>query len=121
MKDFMKETDTQSETEDIECAIPLIKEEDTAWVVHAERVKSITEWSRRVVVTLLTTVSILLCVLFYFICPKCLFGVLLFSACLCPFINMMNVPLWLAFVLLVVSGWTFTAGFLSVTWHGSIH
>jgi uncharacterized membrane protein AbrB (regulator of aidB expression) len=111
----MKGTDTE---ESIESGIPLISEQNSAWLVHAERVKSVTEWSRRMVVTLVTTVSIVLCILFYFICPRCLFGVLLFSACLCPFFNTMNLPLWLAIVLLIVSGWTFTSGLLSVSWHG---
>jgi hypothetical protein len=119
----MKEVDMLSDTDDsIECGIPLIKEkQDTAWMVHAERVKSLTEWSRGVGIMLLTSGSVMLCLLFYFICPRCLFGMLLFSACLCPWCNTMNAPLWLAIVLLVVSGWTFTAGYLSVTWNSGSH
>ncbi len=119
----MKETDSHTD-ETIECGIPLLNHpnpqndrQDTAWLVHAERVRSVTEWSKRVVILLLTITSILLCLLFYFTCPRCLFGVLIFSACLCPLIHSMNAPLWLALVLLVMSGWTFTAGNLSVSWH----
>ena len=120
----MRETETFSDTdevESIECGIPLMKEqENTAWMVHAERVQSLAEWSRRMGVMLLTLGSLMLCILFYFTCPKCLFGVLLFSACLCPWCNTMNAPLWLAIFLLILSGWTFTAGYFSVTWNSGL-
>ena len=117
MKDSLKNLDhSDTDDVDVECAIPLIKEQD-AWVVHAERVRSLAEWGRGGAIMLVTAFSLVLCLIFYVTCPKCLFGVLLVSACMCPWANSMNAPLWLAIVLLIVSGWTFTAGYLSVTWN----
>ena len=112
----MKNCQDEDSVDDIECAIPLIKEPDDSWVVHAERVRSLAESTRKTAFMLVTAISLLLCVIFFFACPKCMFGVLLFSACLCPWIHAMNAPLWLAIVLLTVSGWSLTTGFLSVTW-----
>ena len=111
----MKNCQDDDSMDDVECAIPLIKEPDD-WVVHAERVRSLAESTRKMAVWLVTAISLLLCVIFFFVCPKCMFGVLLLSACLCPWIHAMNAPLWLAIVLLTVSGWSLTTGFLSVTW-----
>ena len=112
----MKNCQDEDSVDDIECAIPFIKEPDDSWVVHAERVRSLAESTRKMAVWLVTAISLLLCVIFFFVCPKCMFGVLLLSACLCPWIHAMNAPLWLAIVLLTVSGWSLTTGFLSVTW-----
>jgi hypothetical protein len=63
-----------------------------------------------------TLISIGMCVFFFIFCTKCIFIVLLLSACLCPFYNSMNAPLWLAIILLTISGWSFTTGALSVSW-----
>ena len=105
---------------DIECAIPLIKENDNAWVVHAERVQTLAERGRGNAVMLFALISLVLCVYFYMTCQQCLLFVLLISACLCPWFNVMNGPLWLSIVLLVVGGWTFTTGYLSVTWNSGV-
>jgi hypothetical protein len=96
---------------------PLLKGSDV-WVVHAERVREATEWTKRTAVlqVLMTVVCLVLSVYFYFACPKCLFGILIVSAIMCPFHHMMNGPLWVAIFMLVISGWTFTLGNLSLTW-----
>ena len=125
MKDCDSETDgndieSSESFESFECAIPLIKEKDNGWVVHAERVKTLAGWMHGVAVMILTGLSILLCLIFYFTCPKCLFYILILSACMCPWIHSMNAPLWLAIVLLVLSGWTFTYGYMSVTWNDGL-
>ena len=57
-----------------------------------------------------------LCIVFYIFHPEYMFGVLVVSACLCPFYNAMNAPLWLAILLLTISGWSFTTGSLSISW-----
>ena len=106
-----------SEEEGVDAAIPLMKDRDKDWVVHAQRTSHLTGQFHDLGVMFLMFVCIALCLVFYFICPKCLFGILIFSACLCPFLHPMNAPLWLAIVLLVVSGWSFTAGYLSITWN----
>jgi hypothetical protein len=106
--------------EGIEAAIPLMKDRDGAWVVHASQTRRIAGQFHDLAVMCMTLMSILLCVVFYMICPKCLFGVLLLSACLCPFVHAMNVPLWLAIILLIVSGWSFSAGALSITWNNGL-
>jgi hypothetical protein len=95
---------------------PLVEKSD--WVVHAQRTNYMREQFYDLAVMCLVLVCLLLCIVFYMVCPKCLFGVLIVSACLCPFCHPMNAPLWLALVLLVVSGWSFTAGNLSITWSG---
>lgn len=105
--------------DDIETAIPLIQTND--WVVHAKRAEHVRSQFRDLGVMLVVIICLAACVVFYFICPKCIFGILIFSACLCPFFHPMNAPLWLAIVLLIVSGWSFTAGNLSVTWSSGMH
>jgi hypothetical protein len=87
---------------------------------HAERVREATDRGKRMAVLLMTVVSLLLCVYFYFACPKCLFGILVVSAYMCPWYHMMNAPLWVAIFMLVISGWTFTFGYLTVTWNSGI-
>jgi hypothetical protein len=56
------------------------------------------------------------CVLAYMFCQPCLLGILVFSACLCPWIPYMNVPLWVSIIMLVSLGWHFTAGRMTLTW-----
>ena len=102
--------------DDIEEGIPLVKD-DTGWVVHAKQTQVTAGQFRDLGVMCIMFLTLVLCLVFYMICPRCLFGVLLFSACLCPFFHPMNAPLWLAIVLLTVSGWSFTTGALSVTWN----
>jgi hypothetical protein len=106
-----------SEDDGVESVIPLMNDRDGDWVVHAKRTKYLTENFHDFGVLCLMLLSIVLCLVFYMICPRCLFGILIFSACLCPFFHPMNAPLWLAIVLLVVSGWSFTTGALSITWN----
>jgi hypothetical protein len=106
--------------EKIETGIPLLRKRDddcNSWVVHADRTKLITGQFRDLGVMCFMLICLVLCLVFYMICPRCLFGILLISACLCPFFHPMNAPLWLAIVLLTVSGWSFTTGSLSVTWN----
>lgn len=117
--DLDSKTDTDCEN-GIETAIPLMKEEDRSdkdWVVHARRTQYMADQFRDLGVMCLMMLCLVLCLVFYMICPRCLFGILIFSACLCPFFNPMNAPLWLAIVLLVVSGWSFTTGNLSIVWN----
>jgi hypothetical protein len=83
---------------------------------YAQRIKALTARHQDSGVLCFTAAALVLCVAFYVFCPRCLFAVLLLSACLCPFFNAMNAPLWLAIVLLTLSGWSFTAGSLSVSW-----
>jgi hypothetical protein len=101
--------------DEIEAAVPLIRDGD--WIVHAQRTNHLTGQFHDLGVMCLMLLCLILCLVFYMICPRCLFGVLIFSACLCPFFHPMNAPLWLAIVLLTVSGWSFSTGALSVTWN----
>ena len=96
-----------------------LTESDLLWIRHAKRTKMIAEQSKNWAVLFLTVASLLLCVVFYIMCPDYLFLILLFSAILCPFFHPMNAPLWLAIVLLTVSGWTFTTGVFSIKWSGT--
>jgi hypothetical protein len=115
-----EELDCSHDDIEVESAIPLIKENDN-WVVHAERVRTLAEWSRASATVLFMAISLVTCFVFYMTCQPCLFGVLVISACLCPWFNAMNAPLWLSIILLVVGGWTFTTGYFSLTWNSGIH
>jgi hypothetical protein len=88
------------------------------WVHYNYKTRNVQDQARNWAVLCLTILSILLCLVFYMTCKQCLFAILIFSACLCPFFHPMNAPLWLAIVLLIVSGWTFTTGALTVSWSG---
>lgn len=92
------------------------KEEDEL-VYYAQRVRAIASRSQTTGVFCFTLAALVLCLVFYIFCPRCLFAILLVSACLCPFFNSMNAPLWLAIVLLTMSGWSFTAGAFSISWN----
>ena len=100
-----------------EAATPLMRDSDSDWVVHAQRTSYLTGQFHDLGVMCLVILCLVLSLVFYMICPRCLFGVLIFSACLCPFLHPMNAPLWLAIVLLTVSGWSVSTGALSVTWN----
>lgn len=89
------------------------------WVVHARRVQSISEQSRGCAVLSFTALLLILCLASFAYCQECLFGILIISACLCPFFHPLNAPLWLAIVLLTIGGWTFTTGALSISWKSS--
>jgi hypothetical protein len=57
------------------------------------------------------------CILSYMFCPPCLFGLLVFSACMCPWKPYFNIPLWVSIILLTLLGWHFTTGNLTLAWH----
>ena len=56
------------------------------------------------------------CVLSYLFCQPCLLGILVFSACMCPWIPYFNVPLWVSIIMLISLGWHFTVGRLTLSW-----
>ena len=104
--------------EDCESAITEKGDDVTpAWYLQETRVRLLSDQYRQTGIMCLTILSTFLCILFFFVCPRCLFGILVFSICLCPFMHPMNVPLWIAIILLTISGWSFTAGALSVSWN----
>ena len=105
--------------EGIEVAIPLIRDQDRDWVVHSQRTQYIRSQFHDLAILCLTLLCIVLCAVFYMVCPRCLFGILIFSACLCPWYNSLNFSLWLAIILLTASGWSFSGGALSIEWHNS--
>jgi 1,4-dihydroxy-2-naphthoate octaprenyltransferase len=57
-----------------------------------------------------------LCVVSYFFCKVCLLGILILSACMCPWVPYFNIPLWISIVLLVFMGWNFTYKSFEFTW-----
>lgn len=85
--------------------------------IYAARVKELTTRSRDGLAMCFTTVLLILCGVFFVFCPRCLFGVLILCACLCPFFNSLNAPLWLAIVMLTLTGWSFTGGAFSISWN----
>jgi magnesium-transporting ATPase (P-type) len=49
-----------------------------------------------------------LIVLSFFYCQICLFGIMVFSACMCPYISYFNIPLWTSILLIVILGMAYT-------------
>ena len=50
------------------------------------------------------------------LCVPCLFGILAFSAITCGCQPLMNVPLWGSILVLLIRGWTFTTGNMTLIW-----
>ena len=90
--------------------------EDEAWIAQCKRAKLLsTQWLDCGIVCL-TVFLLVMCAVSYIFCPNCLFAILMFCAILCPCVHPLNAPLWLAIVLLTLSGWSFTVGAFSVSW-----
>ncbi len=105
---------SDTETDGVE----LIKKTDPhLYVAHECRTRLYNEGVKNCGVLCFTVFVIILCLVSFLFCQQCLFMLLIFSACLCPFFHPMNAPLWLAIVLLTVGGWNFTMGALTVTWN----
>lgn len=56
------------------------------------------------------------CVASYFYCRECLLGILIVSACLCPWIPYFNIPLWVSIGMLVFLGFHFTNKVFTFMW-----
>ena len=94
-------------------------EDDEAFLERCRQIKEFTAKHTECGILCFVIFCLLLCGVFFVVCPKCIFGILILSACLCPFFNAMNAPLWLAIILLTVSGWSFSTRALSISWTGS--
>lgn len=92
-----------------------------SYVIYECKTRAYNEGVKNCGVLCFTVFVIILCLVSFFFCQQCLFFLLIFSACLCPFFHPMNAPLWLAIVLLTVGGWNFTMGALTVTWNYKSH
>lgn len=57
-----------------------------------------------------------LIVLCFFYCQQCLFGIMLLSACLCPFMSFWNIPLWTSILLVTVLGINFVHKDFTFIW-----
>ena len=55
------------------------------------------------------------CAVSFFYCKMCLVGLVLASACICPWVPYFNIPLWISIALLLYV-WYFTNKQLHVTW-----
>jgi hypothetical protein len=93
------------------------KREPSPYVIQECRTRAYDEAFGNCGIMCFTLLAIILCLISFIFCKQCLFLILIISACLCPFFHPMNAPLWLAIVLLVVGGWNFTMGALTVTWN----
>jgi hypothetical protein len=65
-------------------------------------------------IAFLVVVGLLVVCSFY--CTTCIFGILAFCAVTCAFIPVLNVPMWACIIILLVKGWAFTNGNLTLTW-----
>lgn len=78
--------------------------------------KFISETAQFVVSLFVLTVVLGLVVISYFFCPICLFGIMVMSACLCPFLPYFNVPLWTSILLIIMMGMTYTQRPFTFIW-----
>ena len=78
--------------------------------------KFISETAQFVVSLFVLTVVLGLVVISYFFCPICLFGIMVMSACLCPFLPYFNVPLWTSILLIIMLGMTYTQRPFTFIW-----
>lgn len=78
--------------------------------------KFISETAQFLVSLFVLTVVLGLVVISYFFCPICLFGIMVMSACLCPFLPYFNVPLWTSILLIIMMGMTYTQRPFTFIW-----
>lgn len=57
-----------------------------------------------------------LIVLSFFYCQQCLFGIMILSACLCPFMSFWNIPLWTSILLVTILGINFVHKDFTFIW-----
>lgn len=62
--------------------------------VNRVRTTFVNETFQCVTATMILLIVLGLIVLSYMFCQGCLVGIMLISACLCPFISYWNIPLW---------------------------
>jgi len=98
---------------------PIERVTSNNWLEQARIVRQKTACASDCAMLLLTLLLVFLCFLSYSICKNCLFALLIFCAALCPFFHSFNLPLWIAIILLTISGWSFTTGALSISWKSS--
>jgi hypothetical protein len=68
--------------------------------------------------TVIVAVSVGVCLAAYLQCYYCLFAVIGICSVVCWCDVFMNIPLWLAILLLLYGGWTFTSESLVIRWRG---
>jgi uncharacterized membrane protein len=76
----------------------------------------VSETFQCVVALIILIIMLGLVVLSYFYCQICLFGIMIISACMCPFISYFNIPLWTSILLIVVLGMTYTQRPFTFIW-----
>lgn len=52
----------------------------------------------------------------YMFCTECLFGIMIISACLCPFLPYFNIPLWISILLITTLGISFVHRNFTFIW-----
>lgn len=79
--------------------------------------KFVSETFQCVISLVLLFVMIGSIVLSYMYCRVCLFGIMVISACLCPFMPYFNIPLWTSILLIVILGMTYTQRPFTFIWN----
>ena len=52
----------------------------------------------------------------YMYCIPCLFVEIIICACLCPYYNALNIPMWASIIVLLFGGYTMNLGDFQVAW-----
>lgn len=78
--------------------------------------KFVGETEKCVVATLILFLVLGSIVLSYMFCTECLFGIMIISACLCPFMPYFNIPLWISILLITTLGISFVHRNFTFIW-----
>jgi hypothetical protein len=92
------------------------KEGDSFISIQKMKQRLISQTYDCLIASIVLVVMLGLCAVSFFYCKVCLLGILILSACMCPWIPYFNIPLWTSIILLVFVGWNFTYKVFEFTW-----
>ena len=92
------------------------KEGDSYISIQKMKQRLISQTYDCLIASIVLVVMLGLCAVSFFFCKVCLLGILILSACMCPWVPYFNIPLWASIILLIFVGWNFTYRSFEFTW-----
>jgi hypothetical protein len=94
---------------------------DTAFT-QPTLIENVSSQIKKATISCLISISVIIlmlgaCILSYFYCKSCLVAIVIFSLFFCLCVPGLNVPLWIGIVLLIISGYSFTNGKMTLVWN----
>lgn len=93
-----------------------VKPEPRKSVASRMKAQFIHETQQCVLASMLLLVIVGLIALSYLFCQECLFGIMIVSACLCPFLPYFNIPLWISILLITMLGISYVHRSFTFIW-----